>query len=90
MFPKKEEVQCVDKLSLVGNSPTRCTTVADPGGIPGSHGSPLSAQLSSRTVCTMRTLVLMELPYLINSKFILTLAHLQVFRNEFWSIDFLP
>ena len=40
MFPKKEEVQCVDKLSLVGNSPTRCTTVADPGGSQGAMDPP--------------------------------------------------
>ena len=32
------------------------------------------------------TLVLMDPPYLMNSKIILTVAHLQVFMNEFWSI----
>ena len=61
-------------------------TVADPGGIPGSHGSPLSAQLSSRSVCTMRNFSVDGSPYLMNSKIILTIAHLQVFLNEFWSI----
>ena len=28
----------------------------------------------------------LEPPFLINSKIILTIAHLQVFLNEFWSI----
>ena len=32
------------------------------------------------------TLVLMDPPYLMNSKIILTVAYLQVFLNEFWSI----
>ena len=55
------------------------------GGIPGSHGSPLSAQLSSRSVCTMKNFSLDGSPHLMNSKIILTIAHLLVDREWVWS-----
>ena len=59
-------------------------TVADPGpgGIPGSHGSPLSAQFSSRSVCTMRNFSLDGSPQQQNYSD----CSSQVFMNEFWSI----
>ena len=56
------------------------------GGFQGFHGTPFSAQLSSKSVCTVSSFSLDRTPYLINSKIILTIAHLQVFLNEFWSI----
>ena len=55
------------------------------GEIPGCHGSPLSAQVSSKNLCTKRKLRPGGTPYLTNSNKILTVAHLSVFLSEFWS-----
>ena len=79
----KETAQNSCEITTTAESPLQWRIQ---GGIPGSHGSPLSAQLSSRSVCTMRNFSLDGSPYLMNSKIILTIAHLQVFLNEFWSI----
>ena len=57
------------------------------GGIQGVMDPPFLPSSLVEVYVLWETLVLMDPPYLMNSKIILTVAYLQEFLNEFWSIS---